>query len=71
VIEIDNRKIARLAKFAGAPDDSGAGLMLHVRLDDEVRTGQPLMTLYANTPSELEYALSYASSVGLAIKLEG
>ena len=28
---IDNRKIARLAKLAGAPDDKAAGIDLHVR----------------------------------------
>jgi thymidine phosphorylase len=69
VTGIDNRKIGRIAKFAGAPDDAGAGLVLHVRLGDEVRTGQPLMTLYADTPSELAYALDYARSVGLALTI--
>jgi thymidine phosphorylase len=71
VTEIDNRRVARIAKFAGAPDDTGAGVMLHMRLGDEVSTGQPLMTLYADSQSELAYALNYARSVGLAIKLEG
>lgn len=71
VIEIDNRKIARIAKFAGAPDDAQAGLMLHVKVGDGIDAGEPLMTLYANTPSELAYALDYAKSVDLAIKVEG
>lgn len=70
VTEIDNRKIARVAKFAGAPDNAGAGLMLAVRLDDEVSVGQPLMTLYADTPSELAYAMNYARSVDLGITVE-
>lgn len=71
VTEIDNRKIARIAKFAGAPDDAGAGLMLHVRLGDEVSTGQPLMTLHADTRSELAYAMNYATSVDLAVAIDG
>ena len=70
VAEIDNRKIARIAKFAGAPDDPGAGLVLHARLGDDVASGQPLMTLYADTAPELAYALDYARSVDLAIRLE-
>jgi thymidine phosphorylase len=70
VVAIDNRKIARIAKFAGAPDDSGAGLLLHVRIRDDVIAGQPLMTLYANTPSELAYATNYAESVDFAVAID-
>lgn len=69
VTEIDNRKIARIAKFAGAPGDAGAGLLLDVHIGDEVSAGQPMMTLYADTPSELAYAMNYAESVDLAISL--
>jgi thymidine phosphorylase len=70
VTEIDNRKIARVAKFAGAPDNAGAGLTLEVHVGDEVGARQPLMTLYADTPSELAYAMDYARSVDLGIKVE-
>lgn len=71
VVAIDNRKMARIAKFAGAPETAGAGLILHVRLGDTVRTGQPLMTLYADTKSALDYASAYAHSAGLAVTLGG
>lgn len=70
IAEIDNRKLARIAKFAGAPDDAAAGLIFHVRLGDRIERGQPLMTLHANTGSELAYALDYARSVGNGIRLE-
>jgi thymidine phosphorylase len=70
VSALDNRKIARVAKFAGAPDDAGAGLTLDVRIGDKIAVGQPLMTLYAETPSELAYAMNYARSVELGIKVE-
>ena len=69
VAAIDNRKMARIAKFAGAPDAAGAGLILHVRMGDMVRTGQPVMTLYADTRSELEYASAYARTAHLALTL--
>lgn len=62
VAKIDNRKIARLAKFAGAPDVPVAGLQLHVRLGEQVVAGQPLVTLHAQTAAELDYALDYASA---------
>ena len=69
VVAIDNRKMARIAKFAGAPDAPGAGLILHVRLGDEVRAGEPLMTLYADTRSELDFASAYARAASLAVTL--
>lgn len=61
IAEIDNRKIARLAKLAGAPDTKVAGLKMHVRVGDTVEVGQPLCTVHADTNGELRYALDYAS----------
>jgi thymidine phosphorylase len=58
---IDNRKIAKLAKLAGAPDAKAAGVLLHVKLDDQVERGAPLCTLHAQAPGELSYALEYAA----------
>ncbi|MGQ0740999.1 MAG: thymidine phosphorylase family protein [Alphaproteobacteria bacterium] len=37
---IDNRKIARLAKLAGAPDAKAAGVELHVRLGESIDKSQ-------------------------------
>lgn len=67
---IDNRKIARIAKFAGAPDSPAAGLRMHVRLGDAVHRGAPLISLFAETEAELAYALDYAHSVPDAIQIE-
>lgn len=61
VTSIHNRKIARLAKLAGAPDDKAAGVDLHVSLGDTVETGQPLCTVHADSPGELAYAYDYAA----------
>lgn len=62
VCGIDNRKLARLAKLAGAPETAAAGIDLHVRLDDAVDLEQPLCTLHAGSRGELEYALAYAEA---------
>jgi thymidine phosphorylase len=62
VIHINNRKIATLAKLAGAPDVKSAGLSLRVRLGDEIAAGAPLVTVHAETQGELGYALSYAAA---------
>ena len=59
---IDNRKIARLAKLAGAPDDKAAGVDLHISVGDEVTAGQPLCTVHAESPGELAYAFDYVAA---------
>lgn len=59
VVAINNRIVSRLASLAGAPGDPAAGLDLHVRTGDVVEPGQPLMTLHAESPGELQYALEF------------
>lgn len=59
VINIDNRLISRIAKLAGAPDSPAAGVDLHVSLRESVDKGQPLFTIYAESPGQLNYALHY------------
>jgi len=60
IAAIDNRRLAKLAKLAGAPEAKAAGLELHVRLDTHVEPSQPLYTLHAEALGELDYALQYA-----------
>ncbi len=69
VKEIDNRAVARIAKLAGAPVDKAAGVEMYVRLDDEVATGDVLMTIHAESPGELEYALDFERAQPGAIQL--
>ena len=59
---IDNRRISKLAKLAGAPDAKAAGIELHVRLGDGVPRGQPLYTIHAQSPGELAYAGEFADA---------
>ena len=58
-MELDNRRLSRVAKFAGAHADPAAGLELHVGIGDSVDAGQPLFTLHAQAKGELGYALDY------------
>jgi len=67
VMRIDNRRLGRVAKLAGAPRDPAAGLVLHVRLGDTVERGQPLFTVHAQAAGELDYALAYATAQGAII----
>ncbi len=62
VAEIDNRRLARIAKLAGAPKAHAAGLVLHAPLDSVAEIGQPLFTIHAESPGELAYARTYAEA---------
>ena len=69
VVSIDNRRLARIAKLAGAPQAPCAGVDLHVRCDDFVELGQPLFTLHAASPGELSYAFDYASGQAETVRV--
>ena len=62
VVAIDNRRLARTAKLAGAPKIPCAGIDLHVQVGEFVERGQPLFTLHADSPGALAYAAEYAAS---------
>jgi thymidine phosphorylase len=62
VMAVDNRRLAKLAKLAGAPEDKAAGIEMHVRIGDVVSRGMPLFTLHAEAVGELAYALAYADA---------
>jgi len=62
VVRIDNRRLARIAKFAGAPTDPAAGLDFFAPLGSSVDAGQPLFTIHAESPGELAYAREYLAS---------
>lgn len=59
VLSIDNRRLARSAKLAGAPKAPAAGLEFHAPLGTNVARGDPLFTVHAEAPGELDYALTY------------
>lgn len=67
---IDNRKVSRLAKLAGAPEAKCAGIELHVHLEHIVVVGQPLCTVHSDAPGELDYALSYAAANADMFRIE-
>ncbi len=59
VVGIDNRRLAKLAKLAGAPYDKEAGLYLAIKLGAKVQRGDTLFTIHAANEGELQYALRY------------
>jgi len=70
VTTIDNRRLARVAKLAGAPRAPAAGLELHVPLGAKVESGMPLFTVHAEAPGELAYALDYIAAQPEIVHME-
>ena len=70
VVYINNRKLSRLAKLAGAPEAKAAGLHMETRLGEEVDKGQPLLRIHAQTTGEMAYALDYVARAGDIIEVE-
>ncbi|SHN12000.1 thymidine phosphorylase [Cyclobacterium lianum] len=62
VERIDTRKIAKLAKLAGAPKSPKAGVLFNAPLNKQVKKGDVLLAIYAEAKGELDYALEYYRS---------
>nr|WP_275298243.1 thymidine phosphorylase family protein [Halomonas campisalis] len=62
VTGIDNLKLARIARLAGAPKAAGAGVDVLVRIGDSVQAGQPLYRVYAAYRNELAFAYRASES---------
>lgn len=59
---IDNRRLAKIAKLAGAPASAAAGIDSRVRIGNNIEAGEPLFHVHSRSPGELDYALDYASA---------
>jgi len=57
VIGIDNLQMSHIARFAGAPMDKGAGVDIFKKLGDKVKKGEALYRVYAQFPSDFNFAL--------------
>lgn len=63
ITAIDNRKLARIAKMAGAPKSPTAGVMFLAPLGKCVQKGDVLVRIYAESHGELEYAKEYVATI--------
>jgi len=62
ITRFDNRRLARVAKLAGAPDRPAAGVTRDATLGAKVERGDALFTIHAEAPGELAYALQYVGA---------
>lgn len=60
VVGVDNKKLVRIARAAGAPKDKGAGIYIHKKKGEVVRTGDKLFTIYAEKEWKLTQAIELA-----------
>jgi len=59
IIEIHNKKINAAARFTGCPVDKTAGLYLHYHLNDKVKKGEKIITIYSESKSRLNSAVNF------------
>ena len=62
VAAIDNRRLARVAKLAGAPRDAGAGVLFLAPVGRAVKAGDLLYTIHAASAGTLSEAVAYAAA---------
>ena len=57
--EINIKKINQLAKILGCPVDKAAGIYLYKHLNDKIKKGDSLLTLYSESKEELSHGLNF------------
>lgn len=69
VHSVDNRKLARIAKLAGAPKVPSAGVLYNAQLEKKINKGDLLFSIYSESNGELEYAKEYLNSLTALIEI--
>lgn len=59
ITHINNKLISRYARMAGAPINLGAGVYIHKKINDMVKKGNILFTIYAENNARLTNTLEY------------
>lgn len=70
VTAVDNRKLARIAKLAGAPRAQSAGIEFYAPIGFKVEAGQPLYSIHAETAGELNYALEFVKGIQSVVNIQ-
>ncbi len=61
VVAFYNKRIIEIARAAGAPADKKAGVIIHKKMGELVKKGEPLLTICSSTDWELECAIKMCS----------
>jgi AMP phosphorylase len=60
VVAFYNKRLVELARMAGAPSDKKAGVIIHKKMGEMVKKGEPLITICSSASWELESAVKDA-----------
>jgi AMP phosphorylase len=63
VVTYSNKNINRIASAAGCPQHKGSGIILHNKLGDFVKIGDPVIEIYAEKTTKLTAAISLANQL--------
>jgi thymidine phosphorylase len=70
VRSVDNRRLARIAKLAGAPKALTAGIHFHAPIGKHISKGELLFTIHAEAQGELDYAIAYMKQENSTIQYD-
>jgi len=70
VVAVDNRRLARIAKLAGAPLAAAAGLEFLAPIGSYLEAGQTWLVIHAQSAGQLQYARVYAEAQSDLLILE-
>ena len=67
VVEFHNKRIVEIARLAGAPNDKGAGVLIHKKKGQTVKKGDPILTIHAEKEWKLTNAIDHAKKIRPAL----
>ncbi len=57
IFHIDNKTMSKIARIAGSPVDTGAGVLIHRIRGDRVEKGDKLFTIFSESEAKLDFAI--------------
>jgi thymidine phosphorylase len=63
IIEINNKKITKVARVAGAPSEKTAGIYIYKKLKDKIKKNETIFTIYSNSKDKLDYAKTFTKGI--------
>lgn len=70
IVAFYNKRLVELARMAGAPADKKAGVIIHRKMGERVKKGEPLITICSSSDWQLESAVKDATK-RMPIVVEG
>jgi len=61
IVAFYNKRLVELARMAGAPADKKAGVIIHRKMGERVKKGEPLITICSSSDWQLESAVKDAN----------